>query len=360
MRPRAGLVLCAASALLVLVLLVLLSASPAVPPRLSSSSSSSSAGERELPLLSTTEWAPPTEGKAEDADRARPRVLRLLERSAAAPIVAAGALPGVQWAEERARQAVFPPESAARRVLSGPELLAARHGARPATPPRLVPAGARGEALPQDLADDMQNLMQRLLQNEDDDDNAPVRTRAAPASNGGGGVRSSSKVLVSTSRAEGSRAQRTTPLVGAEQRHNSAAGFVFDKNIEFPAAPDGLQVDPTRARLLVAVISGGSNDSLSVSPLDRRLGVLANELRTANREAVLATWGAQDTLFATSESLSRPEVRLALPSWVEEGGREGLPVKVKHMWTSLFETHTRGAQQYQWFMKVSTEPPLRG
>jgi len=115
------------------------------------------------------------------------------------------------------------------------------------------------------------------------------------------------------------------------------------------------------ARLLVAVISGGSNETLDAARaarLYKHVNVGASSIRGANRQAVLDTWGP-DTWFVTREPVATRRV-ITLPEAFEAGGREALPDKVREMWRMLHRRFLLGTGDPQqgrvdWFMKADDD-----
>ena len=111
-------------------------------------------------------------------------------------------------------------------------------------------------------------------------------------------------------------------------------------------------LSPERASILVAVLSGGSNETLQHLKKYKHLNYGASAEREANRAAIMATWGplADLTLFATAEQLPEGAHRLRLPKALESGGREGLPRKVQGMWAAIAQRGDLDA--YGWYIKV--------
>jgi hypothetical protein len=105
----------------------------------------------------------------------------------------------------------------------------------------------------------------------------------------------------------------------------------------------------TKSRLLVAIISGGSNESLTKAFWRPNVNLKANLERAANRDAILATWASNHTYFVTHEDVDTTRV-VSLSAKAEIGGRDALPRKSMRMWQQLWEQF--GDQGYEWFMKV--------
>ena len=94
--------------------------------------------------------------------------------------------------------------------------------------------------------------------------------------------------------------------------------------------------------LLVSIISGGSNETLTKAAYRPSYFLEANKERAGNREAVLSTWAHDKTFFVTNEPVNTNRV-IHLRAEYEKGGRDGLPNKVKGMWKYLYENHVRNS-----------------
>eukprot|EP00045_Choanoeca_perplexa_P017390 m.251998 g.251998 ORF g.251998 m.251998 type:complete len:1134 (+) comp17524_c0_seq5:146-3547(+) len=108
----------------------------------------------------------------------------------------------------------------------------------------------------------------------------------------------------------------------------------------------------TKSRLLVAIISGGSNESLSKAFWRPNVNLEANKERAANRDAILATWASDHTYFVTHEEVDTTRI-VSLSAKAEVGGRDALPRKSMRMWQQLWEEF--GPQGYEWFMKADDD-----
>lgn len=96
------------------------------------------------------------------------------------------------------------------------------------------------------------------------------------------------------------------------------------------AARGGERIEP-EIKLLIAIISGGSNESLTRARFRPMVNVRANEEREANRKACYETYGSNSLLFFTNEAIPLHAKRAVLDRQYELGGRDGLPYKV--LWT---------------------------
>ena len=105
----------------------------------------------------------------------------------------------------------------------------------------------------------------------------------------------------------------------------------------------------TKSRLLVAIISGGSNESLSKAFWRPNVNLKANLERAANRDAILATWASDHTYFVTHEEVNTSRI-VSLSAKAEVGGRDALPRKSMRMWQQLWAQF--GHLGYEWFIKV--------
>ena len=86
---------------------------------------------------------------------------------------------------------------------------------------------------------------------------------------------------------------------------------------------------PGLPSLLIAIISGGSNETLSHARFRPMVNVHANKERASNRDACYDTYGNSDLVFVTGESVPAGAQRVQLDSKYETGGRDGLPYKVR-------------------------------
>jgi hypothetical protein len=109
-------------------------------------------------------------------------------------------------------------------------------------------------------------------------------------------------------------------------------------------------IDRQRVKLLIAIISGGSNSATTLSRADRVLRNQVHTLRASNRETILKTWGP-DAYFVTREPVSTNNT-ITLPLSLEAGGRDGLPAKVKAMWLALSESYS---STHNWFIKTDDD-----
>jgi hypothetical protein len=102
-----------------------------------------------------------------------------------------------------------------------------------------------------------------------------------------------------------------------------------------------------QVNLLVSIISGGSNETLTKAAYRPSYFLDANKERAGNREAVLKTWAHDKTYFVTNEPVNTNQIIHLHPDF-ERGGRDGLPNKVKGMWMYLYDHHVRDSN---WIMK---------
>lgn len=122
--------------------------------------------------------------------------------------------------------------------------------------------------------------------------------------------------------------------------HGGGAGGGYDK----ASLTARLQ---RQVNLLVSIISGGSNETLTKAAYRPSYFLDANKERVGNREAVLKTWAHDRTYFVTNEPVNTNHIIHLRPEF-ELGGRDGLPNKVKGMWTYLYDHHVRDSN---WIMK---------
>jgi hypothetical protein len=144
------------------------------------------------------------------------------------------------------------------------------------------------------------------------------------------------------------------PLIALGLKEHSAAPRPSSQQRPTSLQEDrrGLPSYYAQTRILVAVLSGGSNETLQRLKKYKHVNFGASAERAANREAIVATWGSQAdlTLFATAEPLPRGAHRLTLSNELENSGREGLPRKVQAMWTAI--ARRDDVANFDWFIKV--------
>jgi hypothetical protein len=126
-----------------------------------------------------------------------------------------------------------------------------------------------------------------------------------------------------------------------EERH-AAAERVIEAGLRQLAPVDD------RALLLIVILSGGSNDTTSISRLDKALGNRPYEMRASNRANILRTWADEHTWFVTIEDVDTTRV-IHLDRSYEDAGYSGLAAKMRATWVHL---HDAFLPKYKWFMKV--------
>jgi hypothetical protein len=107
-------------------------------------------------------------------------------------------------------------------------------------------------------------------------------------------------------------------------------------------------------QILIAVISGGSNETLFKAAYRPNVNLEANKERARNRDAILATFAHNATYFVTHEAVQTTRV-VRLDARFERKGRDGLPEKAMAMWQRLHTLASASPTHYDWIMKIDDD-----